>query len=723
MRGPARFEVWDALNTTKMSDAYQIESSGQVDDVWSDTGLITITIGADDEAAEHVADGNHLRAYLGTQLVHTARIEAPIDIVRVDPLQSKLTITLKCRGHIAIMEEALIGPFGGPDAKPQSPERPHKWSSPETDISGWLDVTILYDELAAPWVEPQTDPPWFAPWYTPVGMSDPAAQWMGSRPIDPEDGHPVGECPFVADVELENAGLYRMEIAVDDGHDTDVNGMAVASGAESPGDSFVTATIVTLEMSAGSQRIGILGKNFERPATPAVGTFGGPNVLRVAFAMYYLPDGENTVLSDELVVLRSGPGWKTLAYPSVLPAPTDGAVIMKHVAEQQADGALVGVTLGFDAEVDSGNDPWPQNGAQSFQVDDDDLLTMLQTMHNAGRIDYRMDRESLRLDVWKFGQTSAHPAEWTVGTGLQRMTEQTQRGARSLRVRHRKGRFVLGTGFPQRSLKLADLDEDAAREVGQRHLDALIAAASSFEVELELGADAVGTEQAPYGAGGPRPGDSPKVSGDRMRMERCVTSIDAAGWPTFKPVFETRAQGAAERSQIALARATSGTLNGRSRSATPVDGLSRGIVAGFAERAETITFTQVMLTPLGLESVFDVGAPRKWERRVQIHRIDLMQFVPPQTVPTVAHLVRSGPLGTETVATLELPVGFFRVTVLPAYLYVGELDAIHLVVASHDTAVDDPDDVESDARWLSFACNAVFAGPAAVKPPAVDVPW
>lgn len=725
-RGPGRFEVWNSTNTAKLADLHQVEDSGKTDDVENELGLLYVKAGADETAAEFCVEGNHVRAYLGTRLVFTALIEDGVERVVIDPTPAKQVITLSLRGHAAVLGQVPIIPHGGLDVKPQSPDRPHKWSSPETDISEWDDVTIVYDALSEAWQDPQTDPPWFTPWLTPVGMTDEESQWMWCRPIDPETGHPVGEVPIVKDVEVENDGLHLLQVAADDGFDADVDGITVGSGAEPPGDSFVTAWQGVWEFTAGTHRIGILGKNYDRPPVEAVGTFGGPNVGRVAFTMWYLPDGENTVLNEDLIVARSDGSWKTLDYPESLPSPTEGAVAIQHLTEAQTVGPTEDqlpddITVGFTATRDSADQPWVDNGAQSLQVDDDTLLSWLLTGSQSGRFDWRMDRASRRLDMWNPGTMgSAHDAEYTIGDGLVALTSTTQPVVRSFQVRHKTGRVRVGSGLPCKQLKLADLDKDAAIAEAERRLISMSAAASSKVVVLELGPDAVGTANAPYGDGGWLPGDSPSFNAEHLKVPKVSTLFGVDGWPTFVPEVETRLQGDRERAEIQLARVAGGTLNGQSRAATPIDGLTRGIVAGFAQRADKITITQVQLTPDGLQDVYDISNSRKWETAVRAYRIDLSQFVAPQDTDTVVWIQRTGPLGEENVAQITLPVGFYRATLQTPYLHFGILDEVHAVWKLHDTATGDP---LLDARWATVTIYTVEATPSAVKPAGADVPW
>jgi hypothetical protein len=726
--------VWNDANDWKFADANHADTAS-VDVVLNDVGNMQLTVGSDEAAAEFLVDGNHVRFYIADQLVYTALIEPPVKTVEVDPFAAKQVINLNLRGHIASWEAVPVQPYGGLNAKPQSLDRPHKWSSPETDITSWDDAVVRYTALAVPWASPQTDPPWMLPWYAPKGFMDPDASWLSSRAEDPDNPDPVGESLFVVDVDFPTDGLYEFQIAADDGFDFDIDGITVGSGAVAPADSFITAWRGCWELSAGTHRVGIVLKNYERPVTEAVGTFGGPNRMRLAFVAYDRTDtGVNALPSAARVVARSDgtSGWKCLDYPTDWPAPTDGAVIGIHHSEAQDEGALTDETLGFDDDVDTAGNAWVDNGAQSFQVDSDNLLTILQTMANARRIDFEKNPASKTLNAWNSGSKgSVHAATWNVGTGLFGFTSETQPITNSLQVRHKTGRFILEDsasiathGLLRKSLVLADLDEAAARAQAQRDLDVMSTPRSTYEVALELGPETVGTADAPFGDGGVWLGDSPTVNGLQLRMVRCTVQVDAAGWPTFVPVFETRQQSLAERQEILLGKVTGGTLNGKSRAATPVDGLTQGVSAGFAQKADLINFHQDILTPSdldsGLQTYYNTSIERTWETLVQVHRIDIRQSVLNTDRSTKVELWKTG-MGTPTlVFTAELPAGHYRVPYHPEYLFVGEQEALHAVWVQYDDPTGDP---FTDYRWCNVDCFAIEAHPAVVQPPQVDVPW
>ena len=733
-RGPCRLEVWNAANDTKLADLPYV-GTADVDDVMSDTGLLTATVGLDEAAADHLDEGNHVRAYIGDACIFTGLIEEGVERVDLAVAGADEVATLRLRGHIAAWAKPTVKPYGGLDAKPQSQDRPHKWSSPETDISSWSAAVVRFSSLSEPWDSPQTDPPWYTPWLPPVGFYDTTASWLWSRTFDGSTPDPVGESLFATDVVIPDDGLYEIQFAADDGGSVEVDGIEVLRGANNPADSFIRAHAATLELTAGTHRIGIRGENYERPETAQVGTFGGPNVGRVALAIYSrVAEGANQILTADDLVAHTDSTWKCLDYPETWPAPTDGQIIRIHLEEAQADGALTGASLAFDDDVDSAGNPWAENGAVSFQVDDDTPLSVLQSLANAGRIDWWYDPESLTLYAWNAGGKGApHAASYAEGSGLLGMTSTTLPIVNSLQVRWRGGRFLLedatsitANGLHRRTLKLADLDESAARAVAQRYLDANKDPRSSRTVAIELGPDAVGGSSAPYGAGGWVTGDSPTFDGEQLLVHRIRTTFGVDGWPTWVPEVENRKQEDAERQEIALSKASAGTLGGRLRAATPAEGIGRDIVAGQAKRSATITFTQVVLTPTGMEAVYDKSSPRTWEDTVLVQRIRIKQEHPPESVDTKVVIYRTGPGGTHEVGTVTLPVGFYRGEVvqgetdLPAYSYVSELEGIFAVWEEHDPSTGDP---EADSRWCTVDVIATPAHPADVDPPSVDVPW
>lgn len=736
VKGPLTVDILNPDLTVATADVKFVESTVNIDDGVSMTGVAKVTIGLD--RADNVIPGNLLRFTITDPDTETAvrvfraEIEEPIvrHLLHIDGAALEVA-ELSCRGDIAQLENVPILPYNGVDARPQATSRPMSWAAPEADLTSWSAATVLHDEVSAPWATPQTDPPWFQPWFPPKGFLDHTAKWIAASTPDPETGHPPGKRRFVRDVTISTEGWYQMQTAADDGVRFLVDGILAAEGAEDPGDTFILPIITPIYLSAGVHRFAWEVENYDKPATEAVGTFGGPNIMRLAWALYEMPDGAATVLTSGDLVAHSDANTKTIDSDDPPPAPTWGRILRAFFEEAPTDSPAGAWTLDFDDDVDSNGDPWTECGDQSFGVcDDTSLLSVIQQGATSGCIDWHPDPASQTLHVTNFGALgSNHDAVFNRSNG--RLTDLTSTGiagrVAGLVVRYNTGLTIVddattveAIGTRRRSLALADLTRDAAIAEARRELNIRKLERASCTAAIQVRA---GSADAPYGVDGWGPGDSPTFGDERMRAMRITTTVDANGNPVFVPELQTRLQGEAERQKIALAKAGA-TLDATSRSARPIEGIRSGIVSGFAKPLDPIVFTQIMLTPTGMEAAFDVSSTRKWEvNTARVHRIDLTQDVPPQEVDTIVLIKRANPGGTSTVATLTLPVGSFHTVVLPHYLHIGLLDQLYMVVDQHDTALNDPDDPEADARWLKVQVFAVDANPAAVTPRQTEVPW
>lgn len=729
---PTNVEIIDADGATVLASSVPfVAQSARVDDPLSNHGVLELQVGIDETAAEHIGAGNLLRLTIDGEYVFRAEIEAPIRYQRVHiDGAAREVASLSCRGEIASLETVPVLPRGGVGAQPQSTQRPMTWCSPEADISGLDPATVLYEQLAEPWETPQTDPPWFAPWYPPKGYPDPTTKHIWSSTPDPETGHPPQTRRFVRDVTISTEGWYQFWGFADDGLTVYVDGLRCIEGNEDPGDTFIIPVTFPIYFTAGTHRIGIEAYNYPRPVIEAVGTFGGPNIGRIGWSLYYLPDGTNTVLAPELLVAHSDENTLTLDTDDPLPAPTWGKILRTFKSEAPAGSPADRLTFDFTDTLDSNGNPWTPQGDQLFGTDNDTgLLAVVQQGASSGCIDWHCADGV--LSVTNYGEMgSVHAAAYTRANGtLTDLQETTIAGRVSgLVVRHNKGLATVDDsatateiGTRRRVLALGNMERDAAIAAAGRELDIRKQDRSSFVAAIE---PAFGSTAMPYASGGPRVGDTPSFEGDPARIVRLSTTFDAAGYPIIVPELQTRLQGDAERQRIAASK-LGATLDSTARAAAPTPGMSSGIVAGFAKPIEPLVFTQVQLTPTGYEAMYDVSNSRKWEdvNVARVHRIDLRQDVPPQTTATVVDVIKSGPGGSSTVATLTLPVGTYRVVELPEYLHVGLLEQLHIVVTDHDTAVQDPDNPELDARWLKLEVFAIDANPAATTPKQTEVPW
>jgi hypothetical protein len=721
----ARIEVWDDANTTYLARVYIANASAKASHPHSELGNLSVDSGEDRDAAPYLVAGNHLRLVIDDVYVYTTLIEDPIErtVVAFGGLANKL-IRLTTRGHAAAFELAPVNPWGGYGSKPQSLTRPFTAFSPESRIDDppWVDVTVLYDEISVAWQTPQTDPPWWKPWLPPKGWPDPDGAWVWSRPIDPDTGHPVGECPFVWDVTIPADGLYQLWIAADDGFIAYVDGIRVGEGQEAPADSFITPWSGCWLFSAGTHRIGILGKNYDRPHADPVGTFGGVNVGRVAWALYSLPQGANTTLTPDLLVAHSDGSGRCIDYPDSLPAPPANVVNATLMDEMAAAGTLVGWSRSFDTDTMTDGSTPAVGEAQYYQNGDDNLLTVIQAQHAAALADWQPEPEGKTLGLWNYGDLGEakpdvdyDPAH-SVAAGEQRLVELKSTSipiVNSYEVRHRTGTTIVdhpsvagGAPLRRKPLPLQTLEEVDAVAKATRILEVRAQARESLIAQI---ADPPNGTKGPYQADGWWPGDTPTVNGDPLRSVNNAITIDRAGRATIVPEFSTRLQSAEELGQILLDKQPGADA----REATPLEGMTQGITAGFVQEMTELDWTMEIPSVGG---VYSISKVKRVSEPGRAWLLDLTQVTPNSVSPTIINLLRNG----DVVGSCTLPVGFYHAQTLLWYVHFSELDALQVECVSCDPATDDD---EGNVRHLGFAIRMVKAHPAQVTPRAPDAPW
>lgn len=718
----ARLEVWDPANTGHLADV-EITGSANGRIPHSELGALTATVGADTDAAEALRTiGNHVRLYLGDELVHTWLIEPESvseQIVALD--DADLTLTLELRSHAADLARAVAMPAGGWESLPRSSTRPFTWASLEVDtgLDPWVDAVVLHPNLSVPWAVPQTDPPWFSPWLPPRGMPDNGASWLAPAEPDEITGHPVGRWGIVDDITIPTSDLYALFVAADDAVTPYVDGIRVGDPVQKPNDQFIVPWVGCWLMSAGTHRIGLAVENFERPDTPLVGTFGGPNITRVAWTVIRLPDGANTVLAPELVVANSGSGTARCIPFGVdpWPAPRHPHIARVLLEENQAEGRVPGWTVDAADLVMSDLTQADNPGDQFLAVGDDSVLSWLRTAHSAASLDWLPDPAGKVLRLWNFGGLGdpAHPATYTGGGGgLTSLRRSPVPVVNAYVVNHRDGStFVrddaaieeLGVEIPG-TLNLQTLDGPTAVAKARRILQVRSRQRASWEAAVEV--DPTGA-LAPYSAaGGPHVGDAPLWAGRRLRLEQLDVGFEGDGWPTFRPTLETR-----EASQAELLDVMVDKLRGSTREATPLEGMNRGISAGEVQQVPDLDFT--MNVP-SVGGDYSISRVKRYPEATRVWSLDLTQVRANHTNPTTVNLLRNG----DVVAAVTLPVGFYHATALCWWVHFTDLDALQVECVDCDPPGATTSD---DVRWLGLSIRGVKANPGQVNPRSVDTPW
>lgn len=551
--------------------------------------------------------GTYIRMYVNGAPAVTRRVtnysvpEVTVDdgdknvtVFMADPREMFLGSKVRTRRGIVSRPFAQLRNFGWQD---------------ELDASSWPRASVLQNVIS--WYFPTgdpTQPPFFTPWEPPRGWPDPYANVIWSRP---GVWMPSGKSLFRRTINT-GAGFVQMWAAALDKLTVYIDGVKIGEhGGEPPDNGWVDSYIVTIYLSAGDHEFAWEVDKYDRVYPGPVGTLGDfTQRAMLAWTLYRLPTGEQTVLDPSLIIAHSDFDTYCLDYPAVVPAPTWGAILWRLIAEGIARGTLpASLTVSFTVTHDSEGQPWSTNTEKTFRGSDS-IWDVMQSAMTDG-VDIQMGLVGLVVHaVDNNGYGNVLPLDETPDKGLVSVTRQ-ERGFQpnTLFVQWAGGVFQLqdttrvaaaaaaGFGIIEDSLELADVrDESAARARAGAELHRLGLYEQGLDVEL---ADTfVNVETGTGGAyKGFRSGDWITVnSTDTVRIKNLdVAQTDSIGNISIKPQLISQQEDEIDRMLRMLDRTAPGTLNGQSSTATPIRWLDDGAYSGKVVRFPVSDFSQAEL--------------------------------------------------------------------------------------------------------------------------------
>lgn len=244
------------------------------------------------------------------------------------------------------------------------------------DASSWPAATELkqQDDPATPWSG------------APKNYPDPLAKWIGAAGDD-VPGVAPGYRWVVKEFTLADAAEVRFFLTADDGF------VPYLDGDRRPAEQGVGLWNATryfdAKLDAGTHRLAARVVNFPRP-DPTL------NVAGFILSGIELLDGGDTLGA---VFVRTDSTWKLLADPASEPGMTPGKILEVLVDEAQARGTLPGLSLSFDADLDSNGDPWPGEIDFAFPVMQS-LLELTAKLAAEGVVEIELDAGSSTLHAW-----------------------------------------------------------------------------------------------------------------------------------------------------------------------------------------------------------------------------------------------------------------------------------------------------------------------------------
>ena len=293
-------------------------------------------------------------------------------------------------GLLSMLSEGVVYPARGPGIKPYDDERIFSWPSVDYDESWWGYTDVLGPPNSGYWVDGIKNWP-----------ANSGAEWIWAHYPNSLEWAPAGACYFRATFTVpEGVDLVRMFVILDAEGEVYVDGMAMLPAMYDAEP--VEPAETDMEVTPGVHNVAIVCTNDVDPESDQIHNPGG-----VLFAMWGLNSVGQWVPPEPLLV--SNGSWRIVEYPPYPPGMTVGEVMTHCVAEAQARGALLGLTLGFTGEVDSDGNPWPEYTNIATDVGTD-VLTFFKELCNT-YIDMWMEPAQFRLHAWVKGMRGSHLAD------------------------------------------------------------------------------------------------------------------------------------------------------------------------------------------------------------------------------------------------------------------------------------------------------------------------
>jgi hypothetical protein len=280
---------------------------------------------------------------------------------------------LSGRAHISCLEESVVYPPNGHDAKPFADDRIFSWPSPDYNDTWWGAADLLVTQAPGALVFPGggTRPPLLddtgangSYWENAVteGWPDPTAWWIWAHWPNSREWAPEGTCYFRRKFTTDAAtAQVLMYVILDDGGEVWFDGIGPVIeptyGIEPTG-----LYTYTVDVTPGVHTLAIKATNDPPdPARPDRHNPGG--VLFTCYGIDALGGFSGTG-----PIFHSDDGWSIVEYPPQPPGMTPGEVIRHVIQEGQARGCFPEITLAFDDTFDSAGKAWPITGDISTKI-------------------------------------------------------------------------------------------------------------------------------------------------------------------------------------------------------------------------------------------------------------------------------------------------------------------------------------------------------------------
>lgn len=332
-------------------------------DLLNDGGAGAVNLALTDPDIAHIVEGRLIRFDLDNVARFTAVIERIHRQAVAQGEEHDQVVNAGGRGHIALLEDAVVYPELGAGWEPSSELRYFNYASKYIDVSAW--ATPVDTPLSL-------DPVW-----DPEGFPDPGAGHIWDR-LTNNVGVPAGDCYFHSTF-VSGDQIVSVHAHADDLAELWIDGVFVGA-VTNVGASAPVMMSVPVRVSAGTHTIRVKATNL--------------NDLKATFRMTVMNEDHTTVLRH-----TDATNWKVLAYPAAEPGFTVGKMVRHLLAEAQVRGALAGWGRSFTDTRDADGVAWPTNQAFFFRTGLD-YLSMLRELSEKHDVDFAARPNGLALRLW-----------------------------------------------------------------------------------------------------------------------------------------------------------------------------------------------------------------------------------------------------------------------------------------------------------------------------------
>lgn len=356
--------------------------SRQWQDELNEVGSASMTIANEDSQSTIVNPGDVVR-YEDDGYACFAWIVREIERVQIAEGEEHDQVTnFTGEGLLSMLSEGIVYPARGPAVKPYADDRAFSWPSVDYDDQWWGYAADLGPPNAGYWNEGVTDWP------------NSSSRWIWAHVPNALEWAPDGACYLRATFTVpDGVSKLRMFVVLDAEGEVFIDGMSQFPAYYDAEP--VSPAQTDIDITPGVHNVAIKCTNDVDPEADQVHNPGG-----VLFAAYGINSvGEWTPPGP---IIESNDTWRIVEYPPYEPGMTPGEAMTHCVAEAQARGALLGLTLGFDGDVDSDGNPWPEYTQIATAVATD-VLTFFKELC-ATYIDMWMEPAQFRLHAWVKGK-------------------------------------------------------------------------------------------------------------------------------------------------------------------------------------------------------------------------------------------------------------------------------------------------------------------------------